>query len=291
MLSVVAAAIGGLMLMMGCAFLYYRLEWKAVILCAALPVVTVAVTGRIIDMPLMVAPVLLGCLGGFTFKKGKSLEFFLVMASVSLALIFTGVFYYLMLYEKVDFISMLRAELISALGTAGAPEDIKAQLLAEFDGSRDEMIARVPFSAFANSLVMAGIGYAIIKRFFGRMMGIVPGDGLEMFRLHDYFIFVLIAGLALYLLIDKSNYPALHSAGLNIALIAALLYFAQALGVVKFLLMRRGAPGYVLPLAVAGMLIMGMWVAMFMLIMLAGVGALDVWADFRKLTRTGDREH
>ncbi|HQL83495.1 MAG TPA: DUF2232 domain-containing protein, partial [Spirochaetota bacterium] len=288
--AVLAAAIGGLMLMIGCAFLYYRLEWKALILCAALPAVTVAATGRISDMPLMVAPVLMGCLGGFTFKKGKSLEFFLITASVSMALIFTAVFYYLMLYENVDFIGMLRIEMVKILGATGAPEDIKAEMLAEFDGSRNDMIARVPFSAFAYSLAMAGIGFAIIRRFFGRMMGIVPGAGLEMFRLHDFFIFVLIAGLALFLLIDKSNYPVLHSAGLNIALVAALLYFTQALGVVKFLLMRRGVPGYVLPLAVAGMLIMGMWVAMFMLVMLSGVGALDVWADFRKLAHKGDAE-
>jgi hypothetical protein len=286
--SVFAAAVGGLMLMIGCAFLYYRLEWKAIIVCAALPAVTVAATGRISDMPLMAAPVLLGCLGGFTFKKGKSLEFFLLTASVALALIFTGVFFYLMLYEKVDFIGMLRAEMVKVLGATGAPADIKTELLAEFDGSRDDMIARVPFSAFVNAMVTAAIGYAIIRRFLVRLVGIVPGNGLEMFRLNDYFIFVLIAGLAALvvsqLLIDKSSYAMLHSAGLNIALSSALLYFVQALGVIKFLMMKRGMPVYIFPLAIAGMLIMGMWAAMFMLVMLAGVGALDVWADFRKLT-------
>ncbi len=288
MFAFLAAAAGGLMLMMGSAFLYYRLEWKALVICAALTVVTVVLTGQAYGIPLLAAPVLMGCIGGFTFKKGKSLEFFLITASVSLALIFTGVFYYLMLYENVDFIGMLRAEMVKILGATGAPEDIKAELLAEFDGSRNDMIARVPFSAFANSLAMAGIGYTVIRRYFGRMMGIVPGNGLEMFRLNDYFIFVMIAGLAALvasqLLIDKSGYTVLYSAGLNIALSAALLYFIQALGVVKHVMIRRGVPGYVLPLAVAGMLIMGMWVAMFMLIMLAGVGALDVWADFRKLT-------
>ena len=109
-----------------------------------------------------------------------------------------------------------------------------------------------------------------------------------MFRLNDYFIFVLIAGLAAFrsqLLIDKSNYSVLYSAGLNIALVAALLYFMQALGVVKFFMIKRGVPGYVLPLAAAGMLIHGhVRSRCSCLIMLAGVGALDVWADFRKLT-------
>jgi hypothetical protein len=279
------------MLMMGSAFLYYRLEWKALVICAALPAVTVALTGRVSDMPLMVAPALLGCLGGFTFKRGKSLEFYLVTASVSLAVIFAGVFYYLMLYQNVDFIGMLRAELVNVLEAAGAPEDIRIQFIAEFDGSRDDIIARVPFSAFVNAMAMAAIGYAIIRRFLVRLAGIIPGNGLEMFRLNDYLIFVLIAGLGVYLLIDKSNYPVIHSAGLNIALGSALLYFVQALGVVKFLMMKRGMPGYILPLAVFGMLIMGMWVAMFLFVILSGVGALDVWADFRKLVKKSGPEN
>ena len=122
-------------------------------------------------MPLMVAPVLMGCLGGFTFKKGKSFEFFLITASVSLALIFTGVFYYLMLYQNVDFIGMLRVEMVKILGAAAHRRTSKPQLLAEFDGSRSDIIARVPFSAFANSLVMARIGFTIIRTFFGRMTG------------------------------------------------------------------------------------------------------------------------
>jgi hypothetical protein len=289
--SVLAAAIGGLMLMLGCAFLYYRLDWKAIVICVALPAVTVALTGHVSDIPLMTAPALLGCLGGYTFKRGKSLEFFLVTASVSLAVIFASVFYYLMVYQNVDFIGMLRGEMVKFLGEAGAPDDIKTQFLAEFDSARGDLIARVPFSAFVNGMAMAAIAYTVIRRFLGRLVGIVPGNGLEMFRLNDYVIFVLIAGLGVYLLIDKSNYPVLHSAGLNIALASALLYFVQALGVVKFLMMKRGMPGYILPLAVFGIMIMGIWVAMFLFILLTGVGALDVWADFRKLVKRSGPEH
>jgi uncharacterized protein YybS (DUF2232 family) len=289
-ISVVAAAAGGLMLMMGCAFLYYRLEWKALIICAALPAVTVAMTGRVSDMPLMVAPALLGCLGGFTFKKGKSLEFYLVTASVSLALVSAGVFYYMMLYEHMDFVGMLKADMLKSIEAAGFPAEVKGQYLEWFESWNHYIVALVPFGSFANSMITAGIGYAILRRFLGRLTGAVPGNGLEMFRLNDYFIFSLIAGLGVCLLIDKSNYPVLHSAGLNIALASALLYFVQALGVVKFFMMKRGMPRYLLPLIIAGGLLLGLF-AVFLFVVLAGVGALDVWADFRKLAKKSGPEN
>lgn len=275
--------------MMGCAFLYYRLEWKALIICAALPAVTVAMTGRVSDIPLMAAPALLGCLGGFTFKKGKSLEFYLVTASVSLALVSAGVFYYLMLYEHMDFVGMLKADMLKSIEAAGFPAEVRNQYLEWFDGWKHYIVALVPFGSFANAMITAGIGYAILKRFLGRLTGAVPGNGLEMFRLNDYVIFSLIAGLGVCLLIDKSNYPVLHSAGLNIALASALLYFVQALGVVKFFMMKRNMPRYILPLILAVGLLLGLF-AVFLFVVLAGVGALDVWADFRKLAKQSGPE-
>jgi hypothetical protein len=290
--SFVAVAVGGLMLMVGCAFLYYRFEWKAVVICAILPVMAVALTGRITDIPLMAAPALLGCLGGVTLKRGKSLEFFLLTASISLALVTTGVFYYQMLYEHVDFAGMLRSDMLKSIDAAGFPAEVKSQYIEWFDGWKNDIVALVPFGAFANAMVTSGIGYAIIRRFLGRLAGAVPGSGLEMFKLNDYYIFVLIGGLALYLylLIDKSNYPVLYSAGLNIVLISALLYFTQALGIIKFLLMKRGMPAYALPLMVAMGLLLGIF-AMFLFVVLAGVGALDVWADFRKLAKKSEPEN
>ena len=278
------------MLMLGCAFIYYRLEWKAIIICAALPAITVALTGRVSDMPLMAAPALLGCLGGYTFKRGKSLEFFLVTASVSLAVISAGVFYYLMLYRNVDFIGMLKADMLRSIEATQLPGEVRAQYIEWFDEWKDYIVALVPFGSFVNSMLMAAIGYAILKRFLGRLAGAVPGGGLELFRLNDYFVFVLIAGLGVYLLIDKSNYPVLHSAGLNIVLASGVLYFVQALGVIKFLLMKRGMPRYMLPLMIAGGLLLGL-VAVFLFVVIAGVGALDVWADFRKLAKRSGPDH
>jgi hypothetical protein len=282
-IALLLAAAGGLMLMVGSAFMYYRLEWKALLIFAVLITAALVAAGRSFDAPLMIAPFLLGGIGGYTFKKGKSFGFFLLTTSFPLALLFTGFFYFLMIYQNVDFIGMLRGEMVKFMNAAGAPDDIKGQMLSEFDASRGDMIARVPFSSFLNSVALSGLGYAIIKRFFFRIEMVSAGPGLESFRLNEYFIFVLIAGLAAYLLIDKSDYPVLHSGGLNVALIAALLYFVQALGLIKYLLLKRGLPGYILPLGLSVVLIMGIWIALFLFVFLAGFGALDVWADFRTM--------
>jgi hypothetical protein len=289
-LAIFAAVAGGLMLMIGSAYMYYRLEWKAIVICALLVGISLVIAPRVVDVPILAAPFLMGCAGGYTIKNGKSFKFYILTTSISLAVIFTGFFYYMMIYQNVDFIGMLRDEMVKFMSMAGAPEDIKNGMLSEFDSSRNDIIARVPFSAFLNSLFLSALGYSLIKRFFSRTAQAGPGAGLEAFRLNDYFIFVLIAGLAAILLIDKSVYPIAHNGGLNVVLIAALLYFVQALGVVKFILIRRGIPGYVLPLAVTAILIAGMGAALFLLILLAGVGALDVWADFRKLISRNETE-
>ncbi|HPC43356.1 MAG TPA: DUF2232 domain-containing protein [Spirochaetota bacterium] len=287
MIAVLAAAVGALMLMVGSAYLYYRLEWMSLVIFVVLIVSMVLISGRVADLPLVVAPFLLGGVGGYTFKNGKSFEFYILTTSIVLSVVVSGFFYYLTFYQNVDFIGLLRVELVRVLEMGGAPADIKRQFMAEFDASRNDILARVPFSSFLNVMVISGIGFLVMGRFLTRTAQAAAVEGLESFRLNDYFIFALIGGLAAYLLIDKSEYLILHSAGLNIALIAALLYFVQALGLIKFFLIQRGLPGYFLPLGLTVMLLTGIWVALFLFIMLAGLGALDVWADFRKRITAG----
>lgn len=285
------AAAGALMLIVGSAYMYYRLEWKALVIFAAMSGTVMLITGRVVDLPLVAGPFLLGGVGGYIFKKGKSFEFYLLTTTVVLSVLIAGFFFYMALYQHVDFIGLLRGELVRLMEIGGAPNDIRQQFLTEFDSARSDIIARVPFSSFLNSMVISGLSYLAIRRFLMHTAQAHAVEGLESFRLNDYFVFVLIAGLAAYLLIDKSEYLILHSAGLNIALMAALLYFVQALGLLKFFLIKRGLPGYFLPLGLTVMLLTGVWVALFLFIILAGFGALDVWADFRKrLTDDGNNK-
>ncbi len=264
--------------MIGSAFLYYRHEWKAVPLFAGLIVVEALIAGSALDLPLLAAPLLVGGIGGYTFKKERSFGFFLLASSLTLTILIGGYFYYMVLASGVDFFGMLKGQLVAYLEKAGISEDVKGRLLEDFEASR----GMVPFSTFFNSVLFSGIGYLMIEQVLTRMAKAVSVKGLDYFRLNDYFVFALIAGLAVFLLVDRKAYPVLNIAGLNLALTVALLYFIQGLGLIKFFLIKRGLPRFILPMSVVVFLTLGP-VGIFLAVLLAGFGALDIWADFRKM--------
>jgi len=282
-LAILAAFLAGLIIVIGAAYLSYRMEWKGMAVCAIAAIAITAYAGASIDIPVMAAPFVIGCAGGFTFKRKKSFGFYLIASSITLMIIFAGYFYYLLWFRGVDLIGMFRAEFDRILATAGAPADLRMEFLADFDASRDEIVARVPFSAFLNGVTLAAAGYIVIRRFFARITDVESVAGLEMFRMNDHAIFALIAGLAAYLLVDKTSIPVVHSAGFNLIMAMALLYVVQALGVAKYLLIQRGMPRVALPLGIALLVIAGIGATVFFFVILAGVGALDVWADFRRI--------
>ena len=70
---------------------------------------------------------------------------------------------------------------------------------------------------------------------------------------------------------------------MNIALIASVFYFIQAIGVIKFYILKKGWPTYTLPMMFMMILVLGGGGIVFFSVLLAGFGSLDLWADFRKL--------
>ncbi len=283
MLAFIAAVTGGVMLTVGSAFIAHRLTWKAGPLLAALIVIQALIAGNAESVPLLAVPVTVGGIGGYAFGKGKSFGFFLLASSLSLTVLIAGYLYYLIRVSGVDLFGMLKGQLAAYLTQAGAPEDVAGRLVEDFEASR----VMLPFSIFFNSVILSGLGYLLVRPVCIHWMGAGPVRGLEYFRLNDYFVFVLIAGLAVLLLVDRKDYPVLNMAGLNLAMSAALLYFVQALGLLKFLLIRRGLPRFMLPMGVALIITLGP-VGIFMAVILAGVGTLDIWADFRKLNEKNE---
>ena len=96
-------------------------------------------------------------------------------------------------------------------------------------------------------------------------------------------IFVLIASLAAVVFIkdDLSLYAKL--AGLNTLLVITVLYFVQALGIIKFFLLKKGLPVIILPMFFIFLGSLSIMAFAFSVFILSGYGALDVWTDFRKL--------
>jgi hypothetical protein len=282
----VAAAVG-LSVTAGSAYLYYRMERKSLFIFAILICAAVAASGSMSYLPMVSTPFILGAVGGLTFKKGKSLEFYLMTTTLILTALSAGFFYFYLFVLKVDFFEMQRSFFVQFMGTARVPPDIRKEWLGAFEESK----YLVPFGTFMNSVIFSSAAYIVIKRILFKVCKAERVSGLEFFRISDYWIFVLIAGLALFLLVDSGAYQVVHIAGLNIMLGAALLYFIQGVGVIKYLLTRRGVPGYVIPLAFAGLFLIGfagLWASMFLSVIIAGMGALDIWADFRNLTKKKD---
>ena len=140
----------------------------------------------------------------------------------------------------------------------------------------------IPFSAFIYSLMVTSLSFFLMKKVFMKKQGIGV-RALELFRLNDYFIFSLIAGWGIFLLLDKNRFPAVTAAALNIALAASMLYIIQALGIIKFYIIKKGVPVVLLPLMILTLLILGPSILIFAMIILIGIGTLDLWGDFRKL--------
>jgi len=280
----IAATCIGLTVVAGSAYLSWRLEWKSLVIFVALIVLSVISSGNPEGIPMMSIPFVLGGIGGMAFKKGKSTEFYLVTTTAVLSVLITGFFYYYLLIEKVNFFEMQRVLISKSFEAGQVPPDLRAQWLEVFDASKYV----VPFGIVINALVLSSISYIFIKNILVRFFGARLAAGIEYFRVNDYFIFALLSGLALYLLIDTDEYALVHFAGLNILLIATLFYLVQGLAVVRFLLIKRGIPSYIVVLTFAGLLflgITGLWAVLFLSVLLAGFGALDLWADFRKLSK------
>ena len=104
------------------------------------------------------------------------------------------------------------------------------------------------------------------------------------------FIFLLIAGWGIFMLLDKTLHPLISIVALNIALAASTLYIIQALGIIKFFLIKKGLRVIILPLTVITLMILGPNVLMFAMIILIGIGTLDMWGDYRKLNPETERK-
>ena len=106
---------------------------------------------------------------------------------------------------------------------------------------------------------------------------------LEYYRMNDYLIFLFIGFWALFLILDSDLSPQINILSLNIALMLSILYAIQALGIIKFFLIRKGLPVFLLPVLVVSLIMLGIPAFTFAAILLTGLGTLDLWADFRKL--------
>lgn len=291
MISILLASLLGFVFLFSGAYFFYRWGWRALYLF--LPVAVAAVVlgflggeGRGADnAAIMLSPLFIGATAALSFRSGRSLEFFVLVTSLSLTLVFTGNYLFLKYARNTDLVAESRDRIVDVVKTADIAESEKKEFLSRTDQTLDTLRNIVPFAYFMNSLAVSLICWLTLRLLHSRLPG--PGvpeiKGIEYFKLNDYFIFILIFGWLAVLLVDKKSYYPVYAAGLNLALIFSALYLMQAIGIAKFFLARKGIPRMVLPAALLGILFFGVEAALFVSIILTSLGAIDFWADFRKL--------
>ncbi|HOW81838.1 MAG TPA: DUF2232 domain-containing protein [Spirochaetota bacterium] len=276
-------SMAGLALLAGAAYLAYRFQWRAIAaiapLCCGLMFFSVA--GQ--STASLVTPLVLGTAGGLTFRKGAGLKTYLVATTLVLAATMTGNYYYMLIEKKTDMLEISRSEMASVMEQNEAPADLRESILGDFDRHRETIKGVIPFIFFLNALAMSSLAYLGMKVFFLRYTSGPRSAGLEFFRLNDFTITALISGLAVFLLVDSSRYWHVYSVGLNLLLFSAVFYCIQAVGVIKFMIIKKGLPLFLLPAGFLVLAILGIQALVFTLILLTGFGTLDFWADFRKL--------
>ncbi|MCU0848340.1 MAG: YybS family protein [Spirochaetes bacterium] len=279
----------GLFMVVSSAYVFFRWEWKAIAIFIPIILLTLYFSSGGKEIPGLVAPVILGGIGGISFKKRKSFQFYFIISAAAISVFFAGGYYYLINHNEVDLLKLSRVEMKKVLTESKTPDDIKGEILRDYEGWIESARNLIPLVSFLYSMLAAGVMFLAMRIFFSRFMDTKSIPGLEMFRMNDFFIFTLIGGWLLYLLVDKSVSPFANMLGLNTALIASSLYFIQALGVLKYIAKNKGIPGYVIPLSLFVVSLTGLEVLMFILVFLTGFGTLDFWADFRKLSNNENK--
>jgi len=293
--------IAGVILTISVAFIFYRFGWISAIFFILLSIVPFFFKGYEDIFTFYILPLIAGIIGGYCFKKGLGLDFFITVSSLLFAVSVTADYHILKYVKEYDFIDHSAVETVQLL------EENKVKMEQVFDqhnvsegdkkiflGSIDTYINilndrkwvqfakdMLPFAAFFYSILLTGFSFFLMKKFFMRKFG-EKVKALEFFKVNEFVIFILIAGWGIFIMIDKIQYPVITVIALNVGLAATVLYTIQAIGIMKFFIMKRKMPVIILPLLIITLSLVPI-VFIFVMTMLTGIGILDLWGDFRKL--------
>ncbi|MBA7628238.1 hypothetical protein ES703_35714 [subsurface metagenome] len=125
-------------------------------------------------------------------------------------------------------------------------------------------------------------------RSLGRKAGITK---LIAFKLPDFYIWPLIAGLALILLNFVVNLGTIGYLAWNVSLIFLFLYGLAGIGIIKFLFKKYNLPRGVRFLFITALCIMflspGINIAVSVLV--PGLGVSEIWIKYRKVERSREQ--
>ena len=273
------------LLLAGSLFAAYRKGFLALIGIIPVFAVMTYLTAPIHDSFVFLATsLIIGSCTGLLLCGKLSLQRFLIAASLLCAFVSYGDYVFISQVTHQDYLTQSKDQAIAFLGTSSLKDADKAVLKERMDQIIPLIKMILPFYYFLNGLFWASCSYMFFSLISRRRRDskIAPITGIERFRVNDYLIFLLIASIAALLAAGPGR-RLVYVLSLNTLLILSTLYVIQAMGVIKFFLVKKNLPLALLPSTVILVLLLGIEATVFVAMLLAGCGALDLWADFRKL--------
>jgi len=227
----------------------------------------------------------IGSITGFAYRSKRSVQF-IVLTSVFLVFgIFAADYLYETNYMGASLANEAETAVQSFLDSGRIDDKQKAEFAEQYKFVMEIMKDLVPFMIFVSALMISFAGFSILDLIFKRILKAENSiKGIENFKVNEWLVFVVIFSIALIVFDKEGNFYPAKTVGKNILLVMTVVYFIQSLGILKFVMMKKRIPVFIMPLFLLGMAIFSFQVFGFVVMFLAGIGLLDIWADFRKFS-------
>jgi uncharacterized protein YybS (DUF2232 family) len=256
----------------------FRFGLTVVGVAAALPAVAVVVGILEWEPAVALAPVA-GVLAAAQTARGRT--YGLVIATASMPGLLYGLYLVGALHGEEMTLDQIGEEQLRQLKDSGLPA-LTAQGFA-LDLVRLFVILQ-PSGAVLYVLLKLVLGYAL-ARYLGLWTGVVALPApppMREWRLWEQMIWILVGGMALWLLAGDG---VLNTLAVNIVVVALVLYAVQGFSVARYYLWRMQVARTLEFVIYIIALITG-WSGLI----LAGVGLMDTWFDWRRLGRRQSQE-
>ena len=227
----------------------------------------------------------IGSITGFAYRTKRSVQF-IVLTSVFLVFgIFAADYLYETNYMGASLANEAETAVQSFLNSGKLDDKQKAEFAEQYKFVMEIMKDLVPFMIFVSALMISFAGFSILDLIFKRILKAENFvKGIENFKVNEWLVFLVIVSISLIVFDQGGKFYPAKAAGKNILLVLTVIYFIQSLGILKFVLMKKRIPVFIMPLFLLGMAIFSFQVFGFIVMFLAGIGLLDIWADFRKFS-------
>jgi uncharacterized protein YybS (DUF2232 family) len=225
----------------------------------------------------------------WSYQKLFLVNFGLIFILTSITVLNMGLVYYTQNIGIEDLIKNFEKTIqnqnfdIKKLGISSATDlaNFKDMLRKSF-----ELMALLgPFLTALFSLVMSLILSIFLQYFWRKYQGIIRKNNFANVFLPEKFILIMIAGFACVLLGQLFPNHLVKFIGWNLVFIMVFVYFFQGLSLFYYYGKKWKLDNWLIPAILFLILFFSLNIIFPMIIMLAILGTLDFWKDFRKLNQ------